>query len=77
MAVWLAIMAIVFILALAVWITLVFRADRREPGQAQEASPDREVIGGRFDAHAGGRQVMPDRREVAPEEESSRRGPRS
>jgi len=60
-------MAAGIVAGLAAFIFLVLRADRRPPRQAaQEPNPQREVIGGRFDA-AGGRQVMP-RRDVAPAE---------
>jgi hypothetical protein len=57
---WLVIMPAAFLTALAVWIWLVFRADRRQTPPAQESSPRREVIGGAFRAREGGRQVMPD-----------------
>jgi len=57
---WLGIMAVAFAAALAVWIALVFRADRPRPRPPQESSPHREVIGGAFTAREGGRQVMPD-----------------
>lgn len=59
-AYWLVIMAAAFLMAIAVWIWLVFRADRRQPPPPQESSPQREVIGGAFRAREGGRQVMPD-----------------
>ncbi len=74
MAVWLAVMALALALALASWIVLVFRAQRHESRQAQESLPDREVIGGRFRAKAGGRQMMPDPREpLIPEDTGSHR----
>jgi hypothetical protein len=58
---WLGIMAVAFAAAMALWITLVFRAGRSAPHrQQQEAGPHREVMGGAFDASEGGRQVMPD-----------------
>ncbi len=58
---WLGIMAVAFAAAMALWITLVFRAGRSKPHQQQpQAGPHREVIGGAFDAREGGRQVMPD-----------------
>jgi hypothetical protein len=57
---WLGIMAVAFAAALAVWIALVFRADRPRPGPPQDSTPHREVIGGAFTAREGGRQVMPD-----------------
>lgn len=57
---WLGIMAIAFAAAMALWITLVFRAGREVPRRPQESEPHREVIGGTFEARAGGRQVMPD-----------------
>jgi len=57
---WLGIMAVAFAAALAVWIGLVFRADKPRPRPPQESTPHREVIGGSFTAREGGRQVMPD-----------------
>ena len=57
---WLAVMAVCLAAALAVWLTLVFLADRSQAGRAQENSPHREVVGGTFEARHGGRQVMPD-----------------
>jgi len=56
---WLGIMALAFAAALALWIVLVFRAERLPPRPPQESTPHREVIGGTFDAREGGRQVMP------------------
>jgi hypothetical protein len=56
----LAAMAVCLAAALAVWLTLVFMADRSQSGRAQENSPHREVVGGTFEARHGGRQVMPD-----------------
>jgi hypothetical protein len=56
---WLGIMAVAFAAALALWIALVFRAERLRPRPPQESTPHREVIGGAFDAREGGRQVMP------------------
>ena len=57
---WLGIMALAFAGAMALWITLVFRAGRVTPHRPQESEPHREVIGGAFEARQGGRQVMPD-----------------
>ena len=57
---WLAIMAVAFAAALALWIGLVFRAERLKPGPPHESAPHRDVIGGAFAAREGGRQVMPD-----------------
>jgi hypothetical protein len=58
---WLGIMAVAFAAAMALWITVVFRAGRDAPHRRQpESGPHREVVGGAFDAHEGGRQVMPD-----------------
>jgi hypothetical protein len=57
---WLGIMAVVLAITLAVWIGLVFRADKHQSGPSQDAAPSREVIGGVFAARQGGRQVMPD-----------------
>ncbi|HUZ52166.1 MAG TPA: hypothetical protein VMU94_06520 [Streptosporangiaceae bacterium] len=57
---WLGIMAVALAATLAIWIALVFRADRYQSRQPQEPVPKREVIGGIFAARKGGRQVMPD-----------------
>ncbi len=57
---WLGIMAVALAATLAIWITLVFRADRMSSGRPQENSPHREVVGGTFEARRGGRQLMPD-----------------
>ncbi|HVB45144.1 MAG TPA: hypothetical protein VNF47_20910 [Streptosporangiaceae bacterium] len=57
---WIGIMAIAFALALVLWLTLVFRANRHPHGMGQGTSPRREVLGGSFEAREGGRQVMPD-----------------
>lgn len=57
--VWLAVMAICLAATLAIWLVLVFMADR-STGEPQENSPHREVVGGTFQARHGGRQVMPD-----------------
>ena len=58
---WLGIMAVAFAAAMALWITVVFRAGRNKPHRQQpESGPHREVMGGAFDAREGGRQVMPD-----------------
>jgi hypothetical protein len=57
---WLGIMAVAFAAALTVWIGLVFMADRPRPRPPQDSTPHRDVIGGAFTAHEGGRQVMPD-----------------
>ncbi len=57
---WLGIMAVVLVITLAVWIGLVFRADKHQAGQPREAAPKRDVMGGMFAARRGGRQVMPD-----------------
>jgi hypothetical protein len=59
---WLGIMALAFAVALAIWISLVFWAERH-PGGRTQPPPPREVIGGMFVAKDGGRQVMPDPRE--------------
>jgi hypothetical protein len=56
---WLGIMAGAFAIALAVWIFLVFNADRHPQGRAQNSLPHREVMGGEFEARDGGRQLMP------------------
>jgi len=58
---WLPAMAAAFAAALGAWIWLVFRAGgRKQTPPPRESSPHREVIGGKFRARAGGRQVMPD-----------------
>jgi hypothetical protein len=56
---WLGIMAAAFVLALGIWLTLVFYADRHPQGRPQNSLPRREVIGGEFEARDGGRQLMP------------------
>jgi len=56
---WLGIMAAAFALAMVVWIALVFNADRHPRSREQDSEPHREVIGGEFEARAGGRQLMP------------------
>jgi hypothetical protein len=66
---WLGIMALAFALAIAVWIGLVFMANRHPGGKAQESWPHRDVMGGAFSAAQGGRQVTPDPR-VPPESEA-------
>ena len=74
MGIWLAVMAVCFILALAIWITLVFRAERHEP-ELHDSLPHRDVIGGKFDAREGGRQLMPDPHEpLIPESDRGERG---
>jgi hypothetical protein len=79
---WLGIMALAFAIAMAVWIALVFRADRHPGGKAQESWPHRDVMGGAFAAREGGRQVTPDPRtppepetELRPEEQVPVRPP--
>lgn len=57
---WLGIMAAGLAIALAIWITLVMRADRQVPDKPPERPPPREIVGGVFEASRGGRQVMPD-----------------
>lgn len=56
---WLGVMAAAFVLAMGVWLLLVFNADRHPRGRPQESLPHREVIGGEFEAREGGRQLMP------------------
>jgi hypothetical protein len=68
---WLGIMAVAFVLALVLWISLVFYAERHPGGQAQEHRPRGEVTGGSFIAAEGGRQVTPDPRK-APSRQSVR-----
>ena len=63
---WLGIMALAFAIAMALWIVLVFWAGRVKH-KVHENSPRREVIGGSFEAHEGGRQVVPDPRESLPD----------
>jgi hypothetical protein len=72
---WLGIMAVAFALAMAAWIALVFRAGRVRH-RVHENSPHREVIGGAFEAHEGGRQVMPDPNEPLPTEVHEKEPPR-
>jgi hypothetical protein len=57
-------MALAFVLALVLWISLVFYAERHPGGQAQEHRPRGDVTGGSFIAAEGGRQVMPDPRKA-------------
>jgi hypothetical protein len=71
---WLGIMALAFAGAMALWIALVFRAGRDVPHRPHESEPHREVIGGAFEARAGGRQVMPDPEVPLVPEQSDRRG---
>lgn len=72
---WLGIMAVAFAAALALWITLVFRAGREGPHRPQESEPHREVVGGAFEAREGGRQVMPDPwKPLVPEQADRRAG---
>jgi hypothetical protein len=54
------IVPIVVALALAAWMTMVYRADRHPgfAGSRRDSQPRREVSGGSFRG-AGGRQVMP------------------
>jgi hypothetical protein len=56
---WLGVMAAAFVIALAVWLSLVFYADKHPQGRPQNSLPRREVIGGEFEARDGGRQLMP------------------
>src|SRR5262245_56462167 len=60
---WLPIMAVAFAGAVAVWITLVFRAGSKIPDRPEVPLPPREIVGGAFEARRGGRQVRPDPRE--------------
>jgi hypothetical protein len=57
---WLGIMALAFVLALVVWISLVFHAERHPVGKVTEPARRGEVTGGSFTAAEGGRQVTPD-----------------
>ena len=59
-AYWLGIMAVVLASALALWLILVLRADRKPPEKPQAMPPPREIVGGIFQAGRGGRQLMPD-----------------
>jgi hypothetical protein len=59
-AYWLGIMAVVLASALALWLILVLRADRKLPEKPQAMPPPREIVGGIFQAGRGGRQLMPD-----------------
>lgn len=51
---------VVVAIALTVWITMVYRADKYPTysGPRRGSKPRREVIGGSFRGH-GGRQLMP------------------
>jgi hypothetical protein len=62
-AYWLGIMAVGVAAALALWLILVLRADRKLPDKPEAMPPPREIVGGIFEAWRGGRQVMPDPRE--------------
>jgi len=57
---WLGIMALAFAVALVIWISLVFYADRHPVGKVNEPARRGEVTGGSFTAAEGGRQVTPD-----------------
>lgn len=57
---WLPIMAVAFAGAIAVWIALVFMADRKQSRPTDVPPSPREIAGGMFEARRGGRQVMPD-----------------
>jgi len=56
---WIPIMAVAFVLAMGIWLLLLFNADRHPAHKPQESLPHREVIGGEFEASEGGRQLMP------------------
>jgi hypothetical protein len=56
---WLGIMAAAFVIALVLWIGLVFNADRHPGGNSKQATPRGDVMGGSFTASQGGRQVTP------------------
>src|SRR5258708_35561356 len=56
---WIGIMAGAFVVAMAAWLLLVFNADRHPGRTPQSSAPQREVIGGEFEAREGGRQLMP------------------
>jgi hypothetical protein len=61
------IVPVVALIALAVWISLVYRADGH-PGTGRRVPRlRREVSGGSFENTSGGRQVMP-RRDATPPE---------
>ena len=65
------IIPIVVIILLAVWLFMVYRADRHpgqggQPETGHRAVPRREVAGGAFRSR-GGRQVMPGRTETPAE----------
>jgi hypothetical protein len=53
-------MSLGIVAGMAICLTFVLRAARHPGSPARDASPSREIIGGRFDS-AGGRQVMPRR----------------
>jgi hypothetical protein len=56
---WLGIMAAAFAIALAIWIGLVFNADRHPHGYSRLPKTRGDVVGGSFTATQGGRQVTP------------------
>ncbi|HET7013418.1 MAG TPA: hypothetical protein VFI65_05890 [Streptosporangiaceae bacterium] len=56
---WLGVMAAAFAIGLAIWIGLVFWADRHPHGYSHEPNQRGEVTGGSFTAAQGGRQVTP------------------
>jgi len=62
---WLGIMAAAFAIALAVWIGLVFNADRHPHGYFKLPKRRGDVMGGSFTASQGGRQVTPHPGETA------------
>jgi hypothetical protein len=61
------IIPVVALIALAVWITLVYRADRHSGTGRRVPRLRHEVGGGSFESRGGGRQVMP-RRDATPPE---------
>jgi hypothetical protein len=65
----------VALVALAVWISLVYRADRRPGSGRRVPRVRREVSGGTFEA-SGGRQVMPRRDATPPEAAQFEQGSR-
>jgi hypothetical protein len=56
---WLGIMAAAFVIGLAIWIGLVFNADRHPHGYFKVPQRRGDVMGGSFTAAQGGRQVTP------------------
>ncbi len=70
------VIAIVIVIALFSWLTVVLRADTHPGWKHQSKLPKYEVTGGAFQAQGGGRQLMPryGGRPMPTEEELARSG---